>query len=94
MESFAIGLLSFLCAVAFPLIYYISYQVRRFIAWTKRANPPSVRLGFMIAFTAVVGFVFGCFAQPLWNKAAACRAYGVPVVPCVLDIGKDDKGHD
>ncbi|MDW5419244.1 hypothetical protein R6242_21970 [Iodobacter sp. CM08] len=74
MAYFEIGMVSFLCAVALPLVYFCDYQFRRLGAWTKRGDKPKDRIGFFLVTAAITGFIIGSFIQPSWNKAAECRA--------------------
>lgn len=88
MQHFEVGRLSFVFAIALPVIYFIGYQVRRLGAWSKREARPSDRIGFFLIMALVLGFVFGSFAQPLWLAGVGCHAAGQPAVPCVLNLGE------
>ena len=84
MEHFAIGLLSFVFAAILVVFYFVARQVRRFGAWVQREDGPKERAVPMAAILAIIGFVAGSLAQPMWNKGAQCAAAGKSVVPCVL----------
>ncbi|MNC42721.1 hypothetical protein D3C75_915440 [compost metagenome] len=84
MEHFAIGIVSVAFAVLFPAMYYINFQVRRLGAWSKREQAPKDRIGFFLLIGTILGFIIGCFTQPLWNKGIECKAAGQPVVSCVF----------
>jgi|GEM_PF-3462737 len=66
-------------AVVFPALWLIQYQLRKLGAWSKRADAPKDRVGFFLIVTVVFGFALGSFAQPLWDKASACKASGQPI---------------
>ena len=84
MEHFAIGTVSFMFAVIFPVLYFVVFQVRRLGAWSKRAEGPKDRIGFFLFVAVIFGFIAGSLAQPLWSKATECKAENQPVLSCVL----------
>jgi hypothetical protein len=84
MDHFAFGIVSVAFGVLFPAMYFVGFQIRRLVAWSKRAPGPTDRIGFFFLVSAIFGFVIGSFAQPLWNKGVECRAAGQPVVSCLL----------
>ena len=84
MEHFAVGIVSLVSTLVFPLVYLAGLQLRRLGAWSKREKGPQDRIGFFLLVAAVFGFVVGSFAQPLWNKGVECRAAGQPLGACIF----------
>lgn len=81
---FSLGILSVGGALVLPAAYFVRYLLRRSGAWFKGEEGPKDRVIPFMLLWAVLGFGIGSFAQPLWNKGAACQAAGQPVVPCVM----------
>ena len=84
MEHFSIGVLSFISAIIFPILYFTVFQLRRLGAWSKREEGPKDRIVFFLIVTALIGFTAGSLAQPLWNKGVECKAAGQSIIPCVF----------
>lgn len=84
MQNFSFGIVSLALAVLFPIIYFFGFQIRRLSAWSKRSKGPTERVGFFIFLTAILGFLIGSFAQPLWDKGVECKVENKPLVQCIL----------
>lgn len=84
MPTFEIGLLSFLFAFMAAALYQLSYWTRMVVAWFKNAEKPKERVVPITLVSAVVGFAFGCFAQPRWADFEDCRQAGKAPFTCAL----------
>lgn len=88
MEHFAIGTVSFLFAILFPILYFFGFQARKLGAWSKREEAPKDRVGFFIIAATLFSFSVGCFAQPQWDKISECKAQGQPIMPCLISLNR------
>ena len=86
MEYFAIGTVSFIFAVIFPVLYFAGFQFRRLGAWSKRAEGPKDRIGFFLVVALIFGFSVGCFAQPQWDKVNECKSQGKTIFSCIFTL--------
>ena len=84
MPNFSLGFLSIAFAIGLPILWLLQHQLRRLGAWSKRTDAPKDRVGFFVMVMAILGFVAGSFAQPLWDKAASCKASGQPLGACLF----------
>ena len=88
LQLFSLGLLTLAGGLAMVSLYYAAYLMRGFIAWTKKGDGPTDRLGFFIPFTFVFGLAVGSFAQGIYNLKPSCEAAGQPLVVCVAATAK------
>lgn len=84
MPQFEIGLLSFVLAAFFSMLYCLKFLFRKVAAWSTRSDQPKDRVGFFILVWVVFGFILGCFAQPLWTQGMACKHQGKPMANCLF----------
>jgi hypothetical protein len=84
MGHFAVGSMSLVSAIVFPLLYLVGYLLNCGEAWMRRAQPPRDRVIAFLVLAAVVGFVAGIYAQPPWDRGVACNAAGESVLACVF----------
>ena len=84
MFEFSFGLMPILLAVALPLIYVVTRQARRAIAWVGNNEPPKERAWVIVLITALFGLIVGSFIQPVYEQALVCNADTQPLVQCVL----------
>ncbi|QDI05054.1 hypothetical protein [Xanthomonas cerealis] len=89
MSHFSIGYLSLVAAFAFPALYLLGYGVRYVHTWSKRLDPPKDRIKFFLIVSLVFGLLAGSVAQPLWDKAAACKASHQPLGVCLFFSGQN-----
>ena len=78
---------SWLCIAGAVLcggIYAIVRQLRRFVAWAQRTEPPRERAAVYVLFCAVLGFSIGGFSTPLYQRGVWCSQQGVPPVQCAF----------
>lgn len=87
-ELFSIGFLTLAGGLALTALYYAGFLLRGFIAWTKKEDGPTDRLGFFIPFSLVFGMVIGSFAQGVYDLKASCDAAGQPLVACVISTSQ------
>lgn len=86
MDRFSIGTVSLLSTILFPVLYLGIFQVRRLRAWMNREKGPQDRIWVYFFLASILGFVFGGFAQPIWDQVNKCRALGQAILPCVFLI--------
>lgn len=88
LQLFSLGLLTLLGGLAIASMYYAGYLMRGFIAWTKKEDGPTDRLGFFIPFAFVFGLAVGSFAQGIYDLKPSCEAAGRPLVICIAATAK------
>jgi hypothetical protein len=84
---FSIGAVSLGLAALALVIYLLSRQVRRFIAWMNGSEPPRERPVRYSVLVFIVWFVLGSFLQPSWDRGVQCRAARQPIVSCIFFQG-------
>lgn len=88
LQLFSLGFLTLLGGLAMTSLYYAGYLMLSFIAWTKKKEGPTDRLGFFIPATFVFGLAVGSFAQGIYDLKPSCEAAGQPLVICVAATAK------
>lgn len=83
LQLFSIGFLTLAGGLALVALYYAGFLFRSFIAWTKKAEGPTDRLGFFIPFSFVFGMAIGSFAQGVYDMKPTCDAAGKPLLTCI-----------
>ncbi|WP_153066258.1 MULTISPECIES: hypothetical protein [Xanthomonas] len=87
MEHFSIGVMTWAFGIGLPLLWLIGHGMRVLNAYSMKREPPTHRLGFYLPACLLLGLAFGCFAQPLWEKALACKEQGGKIGACLFIPG-------
>jgi hypothetical protein len=86
MNHLALGLISLVCMLGFPALYFLVRQFRRAGAWMDGTEPPKERVIPYLILNAALGLLVGCLAQSIWDTSAPCRANGGAIVACSLHL--------
>ena len=82
IESWSLGYVSFVLLFAFPILYILFRQVRRFGAWTHRDESPKERKIVYVPTLAVFGFILGGLIQQYVDIAVQCHSNNEKMLAC------------
>ena len=73
MQLFSIGILSFIGALVYPIIYLVKRILRHLGAMATRTERPKEVVGVFLVLWIVIGGFIGSMAQPHFDKFTLCH---------------------